>query len=625
MNDSKPDSKVSTANRDLREILLLLALFVGTAASFFWARGLQLPLLRAPDGHYELADPDSFIRWRLVARALAGEGVRIHWMTEENAPYGHLNAWSSPMTILGVALVRAAEFFGGMSQEQALEWSGLWLGPIVGLIGLCALGCLGWRTGGWLLAACWVIAWPVLVDVIAITGFGNTDHHSLHQVLFICVVAGCLAWARKPTTTGGIFVGLTSALAIWSAGSEVLPVWALVTGLALWELGWRTADEAHVRFWRGWWVSGLSGTFCAWLFEFWPHVLHGRLEFISIWHVALWLILGVLLEFVRLPRISIGWKIPAAAAAVGVAVIVAAATRGFDWQHLHVVQDVRLKRLMSVTAECMSYPRNLSGALQHGLIDFGLLPLLSLSLVFGLRSLELRTRWILLVTICYVLLIFDQVRWLDFLLPLLVITAGLAVTRLRIRDPLLCLVIMFAATIPPWMISLKVSHDLKRADANSLRGPFLETFALRAASDCLGGSAQQPIVLTAWEQSSILAGMGKVRVVGSGFWTNLEGLGDAWEMLTTSSADRFWQLARQRNVGFFLAPSPGRLEGDIRESFKALKGRVPSQGEIHETYVWRTLRGDRFPEFSCEAMSRLEPQWKIIRLNDVAQAVHRER
>jgi hypothetical protein len=205
-------------------------------------------------------------------------------------------------------------------------------------------------------------------------------------------------------------------------------------------------------------------------------------------------------------------------------------------------------------------------------------------------------------------------------LPLLVITAGLAVTRLRIRDPLLSLAIMFAATIPPWMISLKVSHNLKLADANSLRGAYLETFALRAVSDCLGSSARQPIVLAAWEQSSILAGMGKVKVIGSGFWTNLDGLDDAWEMLTTSSADRFWQLARKRNVDYFLARSPEKLEEDIRESFKASKERFPTQSEIRETYVWQILRSDRFPDFSCEAMSRLEPRWKIIHLRDAAQA-----
>jgi hypothetical protein len=604
-----------------REILILLALFVGAVAAYFWVRSLQLPLSRAPDGHYVLADPDSFVRWRLVERALAGEGVRIHWMPDENAPYGHLNAWTSPMTILGVGLVRSAEWFGGMSRAQALEWGGLWLGPIVGLMGLAALGFLGWRVGGWLLAACWLIAWPVLIDVISITGFGNTDHHSLHQLLFICVVAGCLAWVRKPTSGWGIFVGLAMAVAIWSAGSEILPAGALVAGLAVWELGRGTPDDAHVRFWRGWWVSGLLGTAAAWLFEFWPHVFHGRLEFISVWHVTLWVIIGGLLELFARLRISLGWKLIAFLLAAGIAIISAAAMKGFDWQHLHVMQDLRLKRLMSVTTECMPYPRRWPQALQQAWIDFGLLPLLSLGLLFGLKAQHLRIRWLVLVTACYLLLTLYQVRWLDFFVPLLVMTAGLGVTRLRSRDPLLCLVIMFLATIPPWMISASISRNLKLAGANPMRGPYLETFALRAASDCLGASAQHPIVLAAWEQSSILAGMGKVRVVGSGFWSNLDGLADSWEMLTTSSEERFWQLARKRKVEFLLVPSPARFEQDIRQSFKALNERLPTQQEISKAYVWHLVRNDRFPTLSCEEMSRLGPTWKIVRLSGVVPAL----
>jgi hypothetical protein len=607
-----------TSETSKREILFLLAVIVGAVVAYFWVRSMQRPLLRAPDGHYVLADPDSFTRWRLVQRAVAGEGVRIHWMSEENAPYGHQNGWTSPMTILGVLLVRGAERFGGMPRAQALEWGGLWLGPIVGLMGLAALGFLGWRAGGWLLAACWMIAWPVLVDVITITSFGNTDHHSLHQAVFICMVVGCLAWAHPPTRNGGVFVGLASAVAMWSAGSEMLPAWGLVAGLALWELGWRVPDEAHIQFWRGWWISGLLGTLSAWLFEFWPHVFHGQLEFISVWSVTLWAVTGGLLEWVGRPRVSRGGKLLGIAVAAGTSVIAAAATRGFDWQHLHVIQDGRLQRLFSVTAECMSYPRSGWQALLHGLIDFGLLPLLSISLIFGFKGLEVRVRWVVFVTACYGLLIFDQVRWLDFFVPLIVITAGLAVTRFRGRDPVLCLTIMFLATIPPWLVSATVNRNLKLIGANPLRGPYVDTFALRAASDCLGASGRQPIILAAWEQSSILAGLGKVRVVGSGFWSNLDGVSDTWEMLATPSEERFWQLVRERKVEFLLLPSPARFEQDVRESFRALNGRAPTQKEVSEAYVWQIVKGERFPTVACEEMSRLGPTWRIVRLSGEA-------
>ena len=114
-------------------------------------------------------------------------------------------------------------------------------------------------------------------------------------------------------------MGLASALIIWSAGSEPLPVCLLVLCLAVYELGWGAADEACMGFWRYWWVSGFLGTLFAWLFEFWPHVFHGRLEFISVWSVVLWATVGGLLELVRRSHISRRLKLLAVAAAVGVA------------------------------------------------------------------------------------------------------------------------------------------------------------------------------------------------------------------------------------------------------------------------------------------------------------------
>lgn len=592
---------------------MMLAAFVAAACAFFWVRSNQLPLLRAPDGHYVLSDSDSFVRWRLVERALAGEGVRIHWMNEENAPYGHLNAWSSPMTVLGVGLVRSAEWLGGMSRAQALEWGGLWLGPIVGLVGLAALGLLGWRVGGWLVAACWMIAWPVLIDVITITSVGNTDHHSLHQLFFICVTGGCLAWAQNPTKAGGAFVGLACALLIWSAGLEVLPVWALVAGLAWYELARKPTGEV-IDFWRAWWVSGLVGTVLAWLFEFWPHVFHGHLEFISVWHVTSWLIVGGLLELAGRPRVPVTWKVLAVAAGAVLVLLVAAATKGFDWRHLHIIQDVRLKRLMSVTAECQPYPRYLPQAVRQGVVDFGFLPLLSLWLIFRLREVGLRTRWIGLAAVVFAILTFFQVRWLDFFMPLLVMTAGLGLTRSRERDPVLCLVVILVATLPPWILNISVSHNLKLAHSDPMRGPYVETFALRAASECMGAAAEEPVVLTAWERSSMLAGLGRVKVIGSGFWSNLDGLADTFEMLTTTSETRFWELVRERNVTYLLLPSAEKFEQDIRQSFVASSGTVPTRSEVREVYVWQLRDDSRWPGVTCEEMSRLEPKWKIVRL-----------
>ncbi len=594
--------------------MLAAGVFFLCAVAYFWARSVELPMLRGPDGHYVLSDPDSFVRWRLVERALAGEGVRIRWMNEDNAPYGRLNAWTSPMTVLGVTLVRFAEMVGRRPRQDAMEWAGTWLGPLVGLITMVALGVLGWRAGGWLLAASWILAWPVLLDVISITGFGNTDHHSLHQLLFVCVTGGCFAWARRPTAAGGVFVGLACAMLIWSAGLEALPAWALVAGLAMYELGFASGPEEAKRFWRGWWVSGFIGTTVAWLFEFWPRVFHGHLEFISVWHVVSWAIIGVVLEFIGRPQVAGGWKVLAVGIGFCLAVLVAAATRGFDWNHLIVLQDDRLRRLMLVTTECQPYPRAFPLAIQRGCMDFGLLPVVAATLVFALHGLERRAKWLGLATLAYAGLTFFQVRWVDFFVPLLAMTAGVVVCHWRGRDPVLCLAVILVATGPPWMVNLRVAQNAKLAGNNPMRGPYVEVFALRAVSDCLSRSGHPLVLLAPWEQSSILAGMGKVKVIGSGFWPNLDGLTTEFEMWTTSSEEQFVELAAQRGIRYVLLRSPEEMERDVREAFVARSGRPPTSGEAREAFVWQLRNNHRFPSVDCEQMSRLTPNWKIVQV-----------
>jgi hypothetical protein len=320
------------------------------------------------------------------------------------------------------------------------------------------------------------------------------------------------------------------------------------------------------------------------------------------------------LELAGRPRVTVTGKLLAAAGGVGIAFLVAAATRGFDWHHLHIIQDVRLKRLMSVTTECMPYPRHLQQALLQGCIDFGFLPLIAFASILVLQKLDTRERWGGLAMVVYAVLMFFQVRWLDFFMPLLVMTAGLALTRSRLRDPVICLAVLLCATIPPWMINLKIAENLKWAGTDPMRGPFVETFALRAVSICLGGSADQPVVLAPWEESSVLAGLGKVKVIGSGFWSNLDGLADTFEMLTTNSDARFWELVRKRNVRYILLRSPEKLEQDIRQSFVAASGKEPTATEVRGAYVWQLRNDERAPRDECAEMSRLEPLWKLLRL-----------
>src|SRR5258707_1257021 len=107
--ESEPNTRVGPSGRNQSWILFVLLVIVG--GIFLWAQSISLPILRGPHG-YVLLEPDSYMHWHLVRRALAGEGVRIRWMNEDNAPYGRLNEWTSPTTILGVTLTRMFEVFG---------------------------------------------------------------------------------------------------------------------------------------------------------------------------------------------------------------------------------------------------------------------------------------------------------------------------------------------------------------------------------------------------------------------------------------------------------------------------------------------------------------------------------
>jgi hypothetical protein len=594
---------------------LVLGIFVVCAAAYLWARHVTLPMHRAPDGHYVLSDPDSYMHWRLVTRALNGEGVRIRWMNEDNAPVGRMNEWTSPMTILGVGLVHAAEAFGGMPRAQALEWGGVWMGPLVGLLSLAALGYLGWRVGGWSLAACWMVAWPVLEDVIQMTGCGHTGHGSLHQLLFICLVGGCLACARKPFAFSGTLIGLVSGAAVWSAGSELLPALGLVAGLAVYETGWLPQDEKRTRFWRGWWIAGLMGTMAAWLFEFWPHVFHGRLEFISIWHVSVWIIGGYLLECLARRRQAQRTKWLLIGGAVLLSVIVAGGAHGFSWRHLHVLQEEKFHQETTVTSEFEPYAKNgLDVALKKTWWKYGLLPLCVFPIAYRFPSLSVRQRWLAVVLTVFTGLMLWEIRWMDMFAPALVMTVGVALMRCSPRRPWANVGVVILATLPPWFLAAQIRRNVAAVHGDSLRGPYVETFALRAVSDCLEQAAKDGILLAAWDQGGTLAGMGKVRVIGSAYWSNSSGLSDTFELFTTHSRGRFFELVRQRQVDFVLIPSPDRLARAVWLSSFAITGHAPTREDAFGAYIWRIANDTDLSVISCPSLSQLAPGWRILRL-----------
>jgi hypothetical protein len=594
--------------------LLFLLFVLAVAGIFLWARAMRLPLLRGPQG-YVLTDPDSYMRRRLIERALAGEGVCLRWIPEDNAPYGRFNEWTAPMTILGVVTARLFQFVGRLPPERALAAATLWVGPLIGLATLATLAWLGVRAGGLKLSVLWLVAWPVLPEVIRDTQFGNCDHHGLHQWLFVATLGLCLARGKTLRAATGATLGVVNALGLWSAGSEFLPAWLTVAGLAVWEMLFREPLADSARFWRSWSIAGVTSLTAAWLFEFGPHPFHGRLEFLGVWHVSAWALTAVLLESsLRFPTVRRQRRLAVALTVLAILVI-AGATRGFDWEHLHVMQDRRFQWQIMVTPEFDSFWRHgIAAGLWRSWLTYGALPLV---LVWQLRQwkvFEHVSRWTCLCTGGWLILSLYHARWESFFAVALVMTIGWLLVCHAPSWKWLPLLITVVATIPCWRFVLRFQREVRSFDGNAMRGPHGATIALQAASDCLAQLHKPPIMLARWDQSGVLAGMGRVRVIGSGYWSNLDGLFAAYELLATTSPEAFWQTVETRRIEYLLVRGDDGLAGDIANAFIMIHGRRPTAQDMEATAVWQVAHDGRQTEIDCNELKRLAPTWKILQL-----------
>jgi hypothetical protein len=211
-----------------------------------------------------------------------------------------------------------------------------------------------------------------------------------------------------------------------------------------------------------------------------------------------------------------------------------------------------------------------------------------------------------------------QLRWADFFVAALVMTVGVSIRTFWPSRTWTCVCVVLVATLPSWFLSAKVAESVKLVGGNSMRGPHVETFALRAASECLSG-AKKPVVLAAWDEGAILAGMGNVKMVGSVYWAGFDGLMSTHELFTTNSPERFWELVRQRGIDFLIVPASDRLERAVWESFVALYGRIPTNDEPVGAVIWQIANSDQYPVLPCPELAQLNPQWKIVRLVDPSQ------
>ncbi len=578
---------------------LLIAVLVGVGvAAYVGPRLIEYPFLRIPGSKaVAITDPDSAMHWRLVVRAVNGEGTRARWMDEDNAPDGRMNEWTAPMTLVGVAGVRLTQLFGQMDQTEALRMAPLWIGPAIGLATGGLLLLFGWRLAGWPVGLGAFLAYPVLQHVFISSGLGYFDHHSLNVLIAVGIVGGSMLGRRGWRLPWAVAIGALSAVGLWSSSTEYLFILIPICVLAVADVLRAGGDAGPLRFWRVWWITGLAATFLALIWEFWPAPFHTHMEFLNIWHVALWAVGGGALE--ALGRFRPRWYSAVGVGIVAVAalILLAGAMKGFDYRHLHALQDEPVRRCIANTSEFISVanPGEAVGFLWE---NFGFLALGLVAAVAAFKDLSGGERFLLFSTLYTLVLSFWQPRWAAFLTPMLLLITALALRHLVSRRWVwLVPLAMVLASIGPW---LKIHGLYEQAQAMEFNGNHPEApYRLYVTTAVAGeqfADRGRPVVLAPLRMSSILAGSGNMRVVGSPYWSNTAGMFKHFELYSTTDFDRFEELLEAHQIEYIL-DHPELNANTIWLSHALLNGSLPegrARDElVRQAAVTRYLRAAR--------------------------------
>jgi hypothetical protein len=297
------------------------------------------------------------------------------------------------------------------------------------------------------------------------------------------------------------------------------------------------------------------------------------------------------------------------------AIVGAGTVRGFDWSHLHVAQDPVFQRQIADTVEFRSlFHMGLGQAAETFVGNYGLLLLLLPFAASKALRLSAVTKWALLVALSMLALTIHQERWGDFLAVALVMTAGLVVQARWGKRPWICAALMVVATLPPWWQAGEIHAEARKLAAQPMLGWYGTTMVMEAVSTCLPPAAEPPVVLAEWSQGGYLAGMGKARVVGSGYWSNLQGLKDNHELFTTNSEQRFGELVKDRHIEYFFRPPPEFLTNAIENSFRVLGRGNATREQIRETVLWRVAYSSNLPVVACPELGKIAPACSLLKL-----------
>jgi hypothetical protein len=565
--------------------------------------------------------------WIIYTEQQLEEGrLRIRRNLQDNHPAGREVHWSSlPMWVLA-SLSIATSLFAGRPAPQCVQDAALLFGPVTLTASLLLLGWMAWRLFTPAVTGFFLLAFSLSPSVYQAFRPGEVDHHG---IVLTFLLAGFLAIlvagkenpdgtrrrgpksSEAAATRWAAAAGFFHGAALWISASSTIP---LLVGCGLGAV----VSAVFMRrclmppaLWQTWGVAGCVASCVFYLLEYFPSHMGWRLEINHpLWSFA-WLGGSILLGLALVPlgggKIATPRWISAKALLAAVLLIAPVALTLLLPSHTFLVSDPFLLELhRHFISEFQSLPAFFAeNALFPGCLEVGLLPIFSL----GLAGIMLRYRasvpdlaktsalFLAGPVLVIQLLAFWQIRWGITSVGLwslfaAVMLSGVFCLRGGPRILVFALVALTTALLITLPVGIWVGLANRASSVDQMPKSVVPSILARdLAHRLVQASGQEiPVVLTGPTTSTDLAYFGGVKVLGTLYWENRDGLVHAARIFSEPSPEEIKRLLQEAGVSFVLIPS----WEDFVMPYTELLGR----GEHgSESFIGRLTSGEDLPDW----------------------------
>jgi hypothetical protein len=531
--------------------------------------------------------------WIIYAEQQLEEGrLRIRRNFQDNHPAGREIHWSSLPTWALSAVSVGTSFFSGRPASRGVQDAALFFGPVTLAASLCLLGWLAWRVFTPAITGFFLLAFSVSPLVYQAFRPGEVDHHGMVLTFLLAgflalLVAGKIhpdGTQRRGTKSSAAAVarwvwaaGFFHGAALWISASSTIP---LLVGCALGAVAAALVLRPGLiapRLWQTWGVAGGLASIFFYLIEYFPQHMGWRLEVNHpLWSLAwmggaFWLsqVLTMLAgQKIVWSRHWAGQALPALVFLLLPVVLVAR----FPAQTFLVSDPFLLDLHKRFISEFQSLPAHLAGnGLFPGLIEAGLLPALTLCLTgFMLTSRSplpdfAKTSVAFLVPPVMVIqaLALWQIRWgitaVGFwaLLAAVCLAAVLSLRGIPRISALVATSLAAALLLAAYPLAVWLGLNQRASLAGQMPKSGIPAILSRDLAHRLvqASGMDVPVVLSAPTTSTDLAYFGGIKVLGTLYWENRDGLVRAARIFAEPSPAKVKEMLLESGVNFILVPT----------------------------------------------------------------------